>query len=430
MMMNDQAMTTLTVPTPSQRPENREGGNSGRHRYDFYWNQISHLAPEAVLLRGPSQLNPLQAGSDGDLDILLTTNRTAVETFLAQQGFHHSYKPQAYLKRFQLFLKDAPAPYTIELYFTEQWGLGFRLHGSNHGPADPNLARLFHATADGKGMGLFPNYLDDSLVPNRYSSGPGAIFSGRIGRVLWRKGNTKLLTAYLVLRGMIRPDFMMISRTLLRKMGYRLWQLTHKSGLEIGVIGPDGAGKSSLASALLGLPLPVRVIYMGYNEYHTRVMAFAMRRNFPTPLKQLAAGYDFFMRRLRGWILSRRGWVIVYDRHPAERLIARPAGFWQKLANSFKRLYAWPLDLTFWLTGDYEKIYERKKEQCKAELEFMDRQFAEILHCFRIPFERIDVTHEDANAVLKIAAERILAMYRERHAMENLSGLMGSILKF
>jgi len=416
--------------TPSRRPEDRENENSGyssgHHRYDFYWSQIRRLAPHAVLLRGPSRLNPRQEGGDGDLDILLATKRTEVETFLAEQGFHRSYKPQAYLKRFQLFLEDASTPYTIELYCTEQWGLGFRLAGSNGCPADPNLARLLHATVDGKGTSLFP---EGNVLPNPNSPWPGKTFTGRIGRALWRRGNTKFLTAYLILTGLIHPDFNMISKSLLRKMGYRLWQISHKAGLEIGLIGPDGAGKSSLARTLLGLPVPVRVIYMGYNECQTKVMAFALRRNLPTPLKKLAAGYDFFMRRLRGWILSRRGWVIIYDRHPAERLIVRPTGLKQNLANSLKRLYAWPLDLTFWLTGDYEKIYERKKEQPTSEIEMMDRQFGEILRGYRIPFERIDVTHEDASAVFKIAAEHILAMYRKHHSIDHLRGLTGAILK-
>jgi thymidylate kinase len=424
MNSTDRTLTARYEPAPSVSSEVlvREGSNGslGNHRYVFLWDQIRQRAPEAVLLRGPSELNPVQAVGEGDLDILLTSDHAAVETFLARQGFHRSYKPQAYLRRFQLFLTEASTPYTIELYSAERWGLGFQLARKNHHPADPDLARLLHATADGKGV---------TLLPTRTNSQEQSALTGSIGRALWKGGNTKLLTLYLLLTGLIRPDLRMIGKSLLRRVGYRLWQLSHKAGLEVGIVGPDGAGKSSLARALLSLPVPVRVIYMGYNECQTAVMAFARKRKLPPPLQKMAAGYDFFMRRLRGWLLSRRGWVVVYDRHPAERLIVQPAGFLQRIANSFKRLYAWPLDLTFWLTGDYEKIYVRKKEQSAAELEQMDRQFREVLRSYAIPFEKIDVTNKDQESVFKIVAERILSGYRHRHSIDNLEGLARTVLK-
>lgn len=126
---SDQALTTRNVPTPSRESEAQENGSSSHpsdpQRYDFYWNHIRRLAPDAILLRGPSHLNPVQAVGDGDLDILLTTSHTVIEDFLVKQGFCRAYKPQAYLKRFQLLRRDVSTPYTIELYSSEHLGLKF-----------------------------------------------------------------------------------------------------------------------------------------------------------------------------------------------------------------------------------------------------------------------------------------------------------------
>lgn len=413
-VQTDTTQDVLKRPGSDQKASNSQS-SAETQGYELYWKQIKQRVPDAVLLRGPAALRPLQVG-DGDLDILLTSAQPAVESFLKEQGFFQTYKSRAYLRRFQLFRPDVPFPFTIEIYTAERWGLGFQLAGRNHAPADPDIARVLHAIIDGKGTNSIPRC-------------PAKILRGHIGQRLWKWGNTTLLTLYLVAVGLIRPDFVTITRGVLRKIFYRVWQLANKSGLEVGLIGPDGSGKSSLAGAMRSLPLPVQVIYMGYNEPLTSFMRFTRRRRLPAFVKKSAAGYDFFLRRLKGWLLSRRGWVVIYDRHPAERLMPKPEGLQDAIGNSLKRLYAWPLDLTFWLTGDYEKIAQRKHEQSAAELELMDIRFAEVLYRYKIRSEKINVISQDAEAVARMVRARILSLYRERQAMDALGGLTGAILR-
>jgi hypothetical protein len=245
---------------------------------------------------------------------------------------------------------------------------------------------------------------------------------------LWRTGRTRLLTLYLLLRGIIRPDLSLIVRSLCRKIAYRTWQLTRKMGLEVALLGVDGTGKSSLATAFLRLPAPVKLVYMGPHDYQTRITKFVMEHRLPTPFQQLAYRYDLLVRRVYGWLLARRGWIVVYDRHPAERLEPRQRSLSQRVKNWVDRLYAWPVDLTFWLTGDYPTIYLRKKEYSAADLQTIDQRFQSVLEHYGIPFERIDVTTNDLDSVTEMISDQILAEHRARISMDGLPGIFRAAL--
>ena len=167
---------------------------------------------------------------------------------------------------------------------------------------------------------------------------------------------------------------------------------------------------------------------MGDREYTTRVRRLAERWRLPSPIPQLALCYEFWVRRLCGWFSSVRGWVVIYDRHPAERLGLQCASVKQRIKNLLERQYAWPVDLTFWFTGDYVTMHQRKKEQPAARLEAMDQHIREVLQRYSIPFEKIDVTKEDLNSVIRLTASRILAMHRERVSIDDLRGVLSTIL--
>jgi len=386
--------------------------------YGFVWGQIKRLAPDAALLRGPDHLNPIQSSGSADLNILVIKGSDSVKAFLKNQGFCRVLKPHAYLERFRRRTLGSPAPFTIDLYAVEQWGSGFRSSASQV-PTDARTACLLHAVLDQKETNYFeqrnggPPWRNEGMLDVKF---------GAIGRALWRKGNTTPLTLYLLLRGVIVPDLRMIVRTQHRRVVYRIWQLTRKTGLEVALLGVDGTGKSSVAGALRGLPAPVKVIYMGPHDYQTRAMRFIDRYKAPLALWQLAYRYDLFARRFRGWFLARRGWIVVYDRHPAERLDPRQRTIRNRVKDLIDRLYAWPVDLTFWLTGDYSALYLRKKEYSPDELRAIDQRFGAILACYHIPFERVDVTKHDLISVRNSIGKMVLAKHQERTWVGKLPG--------
>src|SRR6267154_3254177 len=126
-----------------------------------------------------------------------------------------------------------------------------------------------------------------------------------------------------------------------------------KPGLEIVLLGVDGTGKTSVANAFRHLTRPVKVIAMGSAHFRCLPM---LQRFFPSPVVQLAAHFERMLRRWLGFCFGCFGWIIIYDRHPLEQINTRPSLLKHRINNSFFHLYGWPVDLTFWLTGDYKQI--------------------------------------------------------------------------
>src|SRR5258708_7360048 len=132
-----------------------------------------------------------------------------------------------------------------------------------------------------------------------------------------------------------------------------------RPGLEIALLGVDGAGKSSVANAFRHLTRPVKVIAMG--SAHFRWSA-ALQRFCPSPGVQLAAHCERMLRRWLGFCLGCFGWIVIYDRHPLEQINTRPSFLKDRINNYFFHLYHRGGDLTFWLTGDYQQNYKRERE--------------------------------------------------------------------
>ncbi len=357
--------------------------------YGLLWESIRRLAPGAILLRGPACLGPAQATGTGDLDILVARDFQSVRDFLKKRGFYRVYKPQPYLERYRFQTVESRQPSTIDLYKAERWGLGFRL-------------------ANG--------------------SEENKITFGAFERALWKRERLSLLTLGLLLKGIIRPDGPLILRNCLRRIAFRTLQLTRKTGLEVGLIGVDGTGKTCLAESLSRLPAPVRVIYMGPHQYQTRLMRFALRHKVPSLFRQLAYRFELLVRRIHGAFLARRGWVVVYERHPAERMDPLNHSVRNKVKNWIDRLYAWPVDLTFYLTGDYPTLYLRKKEYPATYLQEIDRRYSAVLNYCRISYERIDVTRTNIETVASTVGRRVLEKYQDRVSVDRWPNIFKTFL--
>jgi len=172
----------------------------------------------------------------------------------------------------------------------------------------------------------------------------------------------------------------------------------HRTGLEVALFGVDGAGKTSVATALSQLLYPVKVIAMG--SVHFRRLA-KLQKFLPWPVVQLAMHWERMWRRWLGFCLVRCGWIVIYDRHPLEQLNTRPTLLRHRINNWFFYLYGWRVDLTFWLTGDYQKIYHRKKEFTPARLRELDEKISDVLAYRRINHLKVNVTDQNLEAVVR-----------------------------
>jgi thymidylate kinase len=154
----------------------------------------------------------------------------------------------------------------------------------------------------------------------------------------------------------------------------RLATAWRRPGIRVAVLGPDGAGKSTLAEGLRGsFPLPVRSIYLA-------------------PFPAGSAGGRLpgigFGRRLiriwRGWLRARahaaRGRLVIFDRYPLDARIAprRPLG-------PLGRLRRWIVghscpvpDLVLVLDVPGAVVHRRKGELDPGTLESERRQYAEL----------------------------------------------------
>lgn len=226
------------------------------------------------------------------------------------------------------------------------------------------------------------------------------------------------------------------------------------SGKTVAIIGPDGAGKSTLIEKLeVGLPSSVKRIYMGVNPTAathalptTRLIWFLNRvLKRPRPnydmdsqpqaakeqhqrnsLKQLFSEVKsafFVLNRVSEqwyhqwvcWYYQWRGHLVLIDRHfyldylalkltnPARRSVVA----WRIHDFLIERVYPRP-DLTLYLDAPPEVLFARKQEVSLARLETMRRAYNQIRD--HVPaFDALDAT-ESAEQVYEAAKRRISTM--------------------
>jgi GTPase SAR1 family protein len=181
-----------------------------------------------------------------------------------------------------------------------------------------------------------------------------------------------------------------------------------KIGLEIALLGVDGTGKTSVANAFCHLTRPVKVITMGSAHFRCLPM---LERFFPSPVAQLAAHCERMLRRWLGFCLECFGWIVIYDRHPLEQINTSPSLLKHRINNYFFHLYDRPVDLTFWFTGDHQKIYERKKEFTPERLRILDEKISDVLAYCHIDHLKVNVTDNSLDDVVGIIVRQVSAMY-------------------
>ena len=190
-------------------------------------------------------------------------------------------------------------------------------------------------------------------------------------------------------------------------------------GLRVAVLGPDGAGKSTLIAGIrAAIPLPSRAIYMGLTGGATRFV-----RRFPIPgVAFLATAAIIWSRYLRGWYHSARGRLVVFDRYIYDA-VAPPASPLTRLQRLSRRLsgHLCPQpDLTVFLDAPGGVMHARKGAYTPQILE-------QWRTCFRTLSARISAFHlvDATRSCDEVRIDVVHEIWRRQQRLWTRAGVAG-----
>ena len=154
----------------------------------------------------------------------------------------------------------------------------------------------------------------------------------------------------------------------------RLRGAARRGSLRVALLGPDGAGKSSLAAELArSLPIPVRRFYGGLYPVGRR--QFRLRG-----LGTAATILRLWRTSARATVAAWLGRLVVFDRYPLDALVL--------LQDGAGRLHRWRgvllarscprPDLLIVLDAPVEVLHERRQEQAVDVLEVQRHRYADL----------------------------------------------------
>ncbi len=243
----------------------------------------------------------------------------------------------------------------------------FLLHAilDRSGPRPKDLGRLAELAAnardDGPAAGLIAPFLPRGWTPARVveaakHSGDGAALD-RLGRRLdrsWSLRRLPAVTGRIVLNRMLRR-------------AARFLPFVGGPGLSVALLGPDGAGKSTLSAALAdGFPVPVRRIYLGV---YGRGLGGATK----------GSGGRFGLPGRLAWVWQRslsaawhraHGRIVVFDRHVLDLALGAPgSGRKARLRRRLLVRAAPTPGLSVILDVPGDELFRRKGEHDPGSLE-------------------------------------------------------------
>jgi thymidylate kinase len=190
----------------------------------------------------------------------------------------------------------------------------------------------------------------------------------------------------------------------------KLLNLLRRRGLGVALLGPDGAGKSTLADGVREtFFFPTRLVYMGLYQKQSSTASSRL------PGLGLMARLTTQWRRYGTALYHRgRGRLVIFDRYTYDHLAASRPG-----ASAKSRVRRWllahaspPPNLALVLNVPGEVLYARKGEHDVGRLEAQRGEFV-ALAARRPEVELVDGTR-DADAVRREVVERIWRRYAER----------------
>ncbi|HEX2281080.1 MAG TPA: hypothetical protein VHG52_04885 [Thermomicrobiales bacterium] len=392
------------------------------------------------LLRGERELN----GLGGDIDLLVhDEDRLRSERILVQLGFvpmpawgratHHFFL--AYDAGDDLWFKlDAVSALAFGPHATIETRaaggvLARRIAADGlwlPAPTDQYWALLLHCILD---RSAFPPHhaaaLSD-LVVRADEDGPLAAWFDRHSPPGWNAKRAITATragAWPTLvdagRRMLRSEArrsvsqrgLRVGRSVARRMT-KIRKALHERGLSVAIMGPDGAGKSSVAGDIgESFYFPVRSIYMGL---------FSRDRVTGTPpsgsVEHLTRLAGHLGRQWRGYLEGLghrlRGRLVVYDRFAYDASLREPRRSW--IGGRVRRwilAHAVPApDVVVILDAPADVLYERAGEHDVATLE--SQRLAYLRLAERLPNAHVVTTDRSADEVRRHVIGLIWDKYR------------------
>jgi len=199
-------------------------------------------------------------------------------------------------------------------------------------------------------------------------------------------------------------------RSRARRVARRLRSLRSRRGITVAVIGPDGAGKSTLVEALArDLPLPVLVRYMGLTG---GLMPRAEALRVPGLVFAARTGI-LWSRWLRALGHSARGGIVVFERHTLDGYVPSGAalGPGGRLSRRLQRRVVPLPDLVLLLDAPGRTLHERSGEYDAEVLERWRAAYAALAR--RVPHLVTLDAERPPDAVRRDAEKHVWRRYGE-----------------
>ena len=212
----------------------------------------------------------------------------------------------------------------------------------------------------------------------------------------------------------LRRHSITVLQTLLQQGLWRADRLVkrfRRRGLSVALLGPDGAGKSTLAAAIQNsFIFPVRIVYMGLTG---GFLPHVARLRVPG-LVLLGRLLVFWSRYFIAQYHTMCGRLVVFDRYIYDAAVPHPERLtWLRRASRWVDGHACPgPDLVFVLNAPGEVMYERKRSYSPEQLEDWRRHYLALPQ--RIPQLAIVDTTQPQDAVRTEVVHRIWQQYAAR----------------
>lgn len=262
------------------------------------------------------------------------------------------------------------------------------------------------------GRGPFAEHLSRSL--ERDVTGRLLLLAGR-GE--WNELRATLAAA-LPAQGRTRRKRAARMRRLLSRAGRR--------GVSVALLGPDGAGKSTLAAGLReSVPLATRTLYMGMQagasvpgKTWVAPAATGSRRRRPLPLRVLRQSRRLLRlarRSALAWLLVHTGRLVIFDRFPYDAEV-----HWANVGRPGARLRLWLLrhvvlrpDVVVFLDVPGEITFERKGEHSPELLELRRERYLSV--AARLEHAHVIDATLPADEVRSTVTSLVWSTYAQKH---------------